>query len=258
MSHKYVPALRATSLALAAGLSAPMSQARPPAGGTDISNTASVTYLNTRLGLTESVQSNSVLTRVGDVPAIAITSDQTFVRAPGDNALFAFQIENTGNVAVSVNPEFGDFGGNFDFTRAIAYVDRNENGQIDAADERLADDMEIDLDIAARAGILVDIRVPDTAEAGASAFGILEATITSADTSGVAGSIRLSSSGPSAKLSVNEVAGVRGMVIVTNRVASLQKSTSVTDNRSGGEITYTLNLRNNSDDPILPSAVCRF
>ncbi len=251
MSQKYVPALRATSLALAAGLSAPMSQARPPAGGTDISNVASVTYLNTRLGLTETVQSNSVLTRVGDVPAIDITADQTFVRAPGDNALFAFEIVNTGNVPATVKPEFGDFGGSFDFSRALAYVDHNRNGRIDAADERLGGDTKVDLDVGTQAGILVDIRVPDTAIAGATAFGVLQASMSEAQSSRPQRA--LLSSVSSANLAANPLSA-RGIVVVTDRVASLQKSTSVTENRSGGEITYTLNLRNNSDDPIQPSA----
>lgn len=233
MSQKYAPTLRATGLALAAGLSAPLSHAKPPAGGTDISNTASVTYVNTRLGLTETVQSNSVVTRVGDVPAIGITADQSFVRAPGDNALFAFQIENTGNVPVMAGADFGNFGGGFNFTRALAYIDENGNGRIDAADQRLTHESQLSIEVAGEIGVLVDVRVPDTAVAGASAFGIIQASI----------------------VGQTEMVQARGEIIVTDSIASLQKSADVTENISGGEITYTLNLRNNSDDPIEPFAI---
>ncbi len=232
MSHKYSPGLRATGLALAAGLSAPISQAKPPAGGTDISSVASISYTNANLGIFETVQSNTVVTRIGEVPAIGLSPDQTLMRAPGDHALFAFQLQNVGNVPVSTVADFGNLGGDFNFSQALAYIDVNENGKIDSDDERIVANTVIDLDVDATASILVDVRVPDSATNSLSGHGTLQANI----------------------VGQNSFVEALGTVIVTEAVASLQKSASVAENTSGGEITYTLNLRNNSDSPINPSA----
>ncbi|MEO9970250.1 MAG: hypothetical protein ABJG15_10610 [Hyphomonadaceae bacterium] len=255
MSQRYAPTLRATGMALAAGLTVPVSHAKPPAAGTDISNTASVTYINSNLGLRETINSNSVLTRIGEVPAIAVSADQSFARAPGDNALFAFQIENTGNVPVAVGADFGAFGGDFNFTRAVAYIDVNEDGHIDSGDQRLTSSDELDLAVGEQTGVLVDINVPASAIAGTSAFGFLQALIIDADAGLTSTGSSLSGNATASTVGVDNPVEARGEVVIIDRAASLQKFATVTDNTSGGEIIYTLNLRNNSPEPIEPFAV---
>lgn len=233
MEHRYCPKIRATGLALAAGFIGPSAFARPPEAGALIENVGSVSYLNTRLGLSETVSSNPVVTEVIGVDGFLVSADQQFLRTPGDKALFSFDVSNTGNTDIGVDLEFGDITGDFDLSRAIAWVDRNENGRIDSADQLLDGATPIELGIGARIAILVDALVPDTARAGQSVSGTFSATLTS----------------------TGEQQNVTGGIVIVETAASLVKSADVTEATAGGEIVYTLNLRNNSDAEIAPDAV---
>ena len=233
MDKRYAPKIRATGLALAASFVGPAAFAKPPQAGTLIEGTGSVTYLNNRLGISETLESNTVLTEVLGVDSFFVSADQQLLRTPGDNALFTFDVSNTGNTDIDVLLNFGDITGDFDFTRAIAWVDVNRNGRVDPEDEQFNPDAPIALNVAESVGILIDARVPDTAQAAQASSGQLSGIL---------------SNGALEQSAIAEV-------VVVEEAASLLKSADVTEAAPGGEIIYTLSLRNNSDLPINPDEV---
>lgn len=233
MDKRYAPNIRATGLALAASFVGPAAFAKPPEAGTIIEGGGTVTYLNNRLGISETLTSNTVLTEVLGVDSFIVSADQQLLRTPGDNALFTFDVSNTGNTDIDVLLNFGDITGDFDFARANAWIDTNRNGRVDAEDVRLDPDVPIALGVEDSVGILVDARMPDTARAGQSASGELSGVLLN---------------GSLSQIAIAEV-------LIVEEAASLQKSADVTEAAPGGEIIYTLSLRNNSDIPIVPDEV---
>ena len=186
MDKRYAPNIRATGLALAASFVGPAAFAKPPEAGTIIEGGGTVTYLNNRLGISETVASNIVITEVLGVDSFIVSADQQLLRTPGDNALFTFDVSNTGNTDVDVLLNFGDITGDFDFTRAIAWIDTNRNGRIDVDDEQLSPDVPIALGVEDSVGILIDARVPDTARADQSISGQLSGVLINGDQSQIA------------------------------------------------------------------------
>jgi len=233
MNNRYSPKLRATGLALATGFLGPNAFARPPEAGALIEGVGTVSYLNTRLGISETLTSNTVVTEVLGVDSFIVSSNQQFLRAPGDNALFSFEVSNTGNTEIDVLLDFGEISGDFDLARAVAWVDVNTNGRVDAEDHQLDPEAAIHLDVEGEVGILVDMLVPETARADQSVTGTFSGTLLGADLSQSA----------------------MGEILVVDTAASLVKSSDVTEASAGGEIIYTLKLRNNSDLPIAPDEV---
>ena len=230
MHKRYMPKIRATGVAMAASFTASAAFARPPEAGTIIDSFGTVSYLSPRLGIREAVTSNIVETEVSSVQSFTVTSDQSILRAPGDNALLYYEVENTGNTDIEVGLTFGDLQGDFDLGRTVVWIDVNNNGRVDGDDERVQPDASYPLEVEGRISILVDALVPDTAVAGQSVTG---------NFSGVS-------------LGTGVTRSARGVIGVMENTMSLVKSADVTEAVAGGEIVYTLNLRNNSDQAIDP------
>ena len=245
MTRHFAPAWRVKSLMLVSALAGPAARADMPLAGTPILNTGEVSYLNTRLGQIETVSTNTVSTLVAERPRFDIDIDQTYVRAPGETALFAFLVSNTGNTKADVQLRFGDVSGDFEFSHADAWIDTNGNGRVDPGDVRLDDDEVIALEYGERRGILVDIGVPTTARLGERASGVLSGALMNDAREPIngAGTAR----GPDAS-----VPAAFGEVIVDERGLTLEKSTSTGEAASGEELVYTLRLRNNSNAPFDP------
>lgn len=154
-----------------------------PSAGTEISNTASATYVPAGYTQQEQIESNTVTAVVETVEALSLTTDQTISRTPGATARFSHLLENTGNVAstyrFSITPSgAGCPAGDFDLTGVKLYRDNNSNGVIDSGDTELPLDADSALqlqpgDIAA---LLVEGLVPGTASAGQSCYTLTATT----------------------------------------------------------------------------------
>ena len=232
MQKRYMPKIKATGVALAASFSAPAAIARPPEAGSLIESVGTVSYLNPQLGIRETLTSNLIQTEVRGVQSFNVDADQSLLRAPGDAALMAFQVSNTGNTPIEVGLSFDDIQGEFDLVRAVAWIDTNSNGRVDAGDERLDPDVPVSLPIDGWVAVLIDALTPETARSGQTAQGTFSGTLSGANLS---------------KSAIGEIE-------IVEAAASLVKSADVVEAVSGGEIIYTLNLRNNSDLAIDPDA----
>ncbi len=253
MSRQFAPAWRVQSLMLVSALAGPVARADMPLAGTQIRNTGEVSFLNTRIGQIETVSTNTVTTLVAERPRFDIDVDQTYVRAPGETALFAFLVTNTGNIAADVDIAFGDITGDFRFSYANAWVDTNGNGQIDPNDLPLGDDTLLHLPHAAARGILVDVGVPETARLGERATGRLSGVLVGASDGVASGQSTGFGARPNSGLpAASGASSAFGEVIVDERGLSLQKGASSGDAASGDEIVYTLKLRNNANAPFDP------
>jgi len=228
MSRAPASPYRLTGLAVAAAaLGAGTVSARSPEAGTAIENTASVSYFNTSIGLNETVSSNTVYSVVNAVEDFTVTEDQSYIRTPGENIQFAFEVINTGNTDTSVNMDFGDLAGTFDFSILTAVLDLNNNGQADAGEPEVQSGMAVDLPYGARVSVLIDAGIPDTADTGDVASGVLTASLAT-------GGMSQSSTGE---------------VRIVEQAMDLRKSVAAADT---GELIYTLTLRNNSATEITP------
>ena len=222
-----------SSIALAAG---PMGFAAPmPEAGSEITNRADVSYFNPALGTREIVASNVVATTVRPVVDFTITADQEYVRSPGEDAMFAFTVSNTGNADVALDIGYETLLEDFDFSRTEVFRDTNGNGRIDAGDGRVKPGTPVTLAFAEDASYLVRVIVPETAREGQIGRGQLSA--------------RLAEGEGASALEKSAI----GTVIVETRALSLTKSASAGTAAPGGSVTYTLRLRNNSAEVFDPA-----
>ena len=252
MEYKSAPKLRATGLALAAGFAAPSGHTRPPEAGIEISNRATVSYLNTRLGLAETIDSNTVSARVREVLSIDVLNNSSLVRSPGDTAQFTFRVVNTGNADVDVLADFSQLDGDFNFLRTDSWLDVNENGQIDPGDRQLDPSARVAIPLDESVNVLVDVQIPFVAVAGNIGSGELRAVIADAPIA----VNKLSGPSPSDATVFGQVqdAGL-GEVRVTDVAASVLASADLVQSDGGNEIIYTFSLRNNSTRTIIPQPV---
>ncbi|NBC34889.1 MAG: DUF11 domain-containing protein [Alphaproteobacteria bacterium] len=239
---------RITSLMLVSALAGPAARADMPPAGTEIENTGKVTYLNTRLGQVETLSTNTVSTLVSERPRFDIEIDQSYVRAPGETALFAFRITNTGNTRADIDAGFGNVTGDFSFSYATAWIDSDGNGQVDRGDTQLDASQVLSLAYGESVDVLVDVGVPETARIGQSATGTLSGVLLNGEPERSALRRSAHAAGPGQSPRRQAFGEVR----VDQRGLSLQKSASAGEASSGEEIVYTLRLRNNANAPFDP------
>lgn len=230
-------ALTGFALAAAVGGSA---HAEAPEAGSVIENTASVSYFNTALGLTETLTTNTIGTVVNAVPDFEITSDQTYLRTPGEAAEFYFVVENTGNVENEVVVNFGDFDGTYDFSTVQAFVDTNQNGVVDPGEHQLTPDMNLSMPYGAQQHVIVLVDVPHNTSEGDRAAGTLSVSMSPGFLAGAG-----INSGPLSALTKTATAEV----LVIDQTVDLRKQVAETDS---GDLVYTLTFRNNSSTALQP------
>ncbi|MGL4867281.1 MAG: hypothetical protein ACRC4S_01310, partial [Cetobacterium sp.] len=109
--------------------------AEVPLANTDIGNQAYVSYF-TENNTQKFLQSNIVITRINPVYNLALTPDRITSIAKGSTAVFNHTLVNTGNVKDSYDLRH-------DYTgprKVEIYLDKNNNGTIDAGETKLVAD----------------------------------------------------------------------------------------------------------------------
>lgn len=212
-----------------------------PEAGSVIENTASVSYFNTVLGLTEVVNTNSVGTIVNAVEDFEISFDQSYERSPGEEAEFLFYVDNTGNVDTEVVLNFGDYEGTYNFSQVQPVLDINGNGIIDSGEPALMQNMVLSLPLGERIGIVVLVDVPENTITGDHALGRLSGVLSSEfnQPSQNIGTLR----------SPEEAESATGEVIIREAGVDLRKEVIRTDS---GALVYSLTFRNNSSTALQP------
>lgn len=237
-----------SSLVIFAG-GASAAYATPPREGTAITNTGEVSYVHPALGAIEVVKTNTVTSRVAARPDFSIDIDQVYRRAPGGAATFGFRVSNTGNTDITVQADFGNVRGDYNFVDTAGYVDLNGNGEVDAGEPGI--DAPFDVPYGAQVSVLVDVLTPTTAQRGDTAAGDLTGVLiypSSPPPSAARLAISSANAGPGG--AVREQA--TGQVIIDERGLTLAKTASRGEARAGDEIVYSLRLRNNSNSALNP------
>ncbi len=223
--------LALVGLAVAAQSTARDAEALPPRAGSEILSASRLSYMNESLGITETLEINTVITTVAPVADFDISNVEQFVRAPGERASFTFQVTNTGNTDTGVALDFRQSVGDYRFDSLDARIDLNGNGIIDQGEPALSEGSLIDLQYGESVLIIVDATVPGTARPGETAGLVLSGRTMNAPQSVEAGS--------------------EAMVLVASHSLALDKLGRV---KSDGEtIVYTLTLRNTAGSTFDPA-----
>lgn len=188
--------------------------------GTLILNQAEVTYFDPVSGRSETVSSNTVVTRVNPVEAIEVSSDQTLHLSPNAQGQFVFFVANVGNVLANPAISLADLSGDFALEDVVITVDANRNGIVDPGERTLTPNGRIDLPVNSEAALIVTFRTPATAQDGQQSVTRLTATGTSASSFAT------------------------GTVIIGENGLALEKSVNRESVAAGDTLTYTLRLRN--------------
>lgn len=220
------------ALALGAlGTGSALSDTAP--AGMRITNTAEATYFNAELGVTESVQSNTVTAEVLPVPALEVTGEQVVRTARSTINQYSFIAENTGNVPLQTAFDVTELANDdFDVSGEL-FVDTNNNGVIDSGDKALAAGETIPLDPGQRMALLFRYQTPASVGQDDRSISELNATGTPASGTPV-------------------TAARQSQTIIDDATLTLLKSGALrADDR---QIDYTIRARNNAEASIKPSA----
>ncbi len=218
-------------------LSASASFAGPPASGSHITNQAEATFLNTRLGITERIQSNTGLTEVLPSPRLEVSGGQEVFVPRASSSQYNFRAENTGNVPLETNFAITELA-NDDFNNSgQLFIDSNNNGIIDRSDIVVDPNQPIRIEPDDQLALIYtfitpgDVNIDDIAdsELNATAVPPQEVIVDPAATN----PINLTS---------------RGRTVITTANLSLQKSAVLLTGDQ--QIRYTINARNNSSEEI--------
>lgn len=126
---------------LLAALAAPVAQAAMTQAGTDITNTANVTYTDPDNNTT-TTPSNPSTFKVAEILDVTVTKDQTgpvSVLSPETGKVLSFTVTNTGNgqEVYALTAADSLTGDQFNPTNVKIYIDNNGNGLLDAGDTLL-------------------------------------------------------------------------------------------------------------------------
>lgn len=241
-------------LALAA-INAPFSasQAGIAPAGTTIVNAATATYFNPRLGIVETVRSNTVEAFVLEVPALLVIGRSELLLSRGAFAEHHFQVINTGNTDLTVTADVNTAEEAGILTDGEVYLDVDADGVIGPNDPMIGTGVQsgpsnnalraamlpnpqFGLAIGEIANLIYTFRVTATANLDDVARSNLEITATS-DNSGMA---------------VVPTGSTLGLVTIVSAGLELQKSVVRRATDFGDQLSYRLVVQNNSEGDIAP------
>lgn len=208
-------------------------QAATPAGAI-ISNTATATYHDERVGADETITSNTVTVTVAPVEGIALVPDLSVFVAPGDQAAFAHTLSNTGNIAeviaLNFQPTADD---DFDLSALRLFVDSNGNGRVDAGERELANGETLSLTVGQSVALVLVGSAPAVVANDIRAVQTLNASTVG---------------GARAAITDTAITRVNGALQLTKRI----------DNplaQAGDTVRYTLTATNTGGTPVPPTTV---
>ncbi len=226
---------RTHPILLAAILLFGLALAQQTPAGTNISNQASASYIDSA-GQPRTTTSNQVITVVQQVYSFTITPDGTQA-APGQTrsalagapVYFTYTVSNTGNGTDTINlTTVQDTGDNFDLSSTAIYLDANCNGTLDPGET----------------APITSVTLTRQGTPGASACVIVAGTIPASATNGQFGNLNLS--GTSAgNPSVTDVNNWARAIATTAAALTATKSASPAGSvNPGSAITYTISGSN--------------
>jgi len=227
--------LARAAVAIAAGLlAAGTAQAAPTAAGSVIRNMASVSYVDSRTGTRETLDSNTVTTTVAAVEALTLVPDRNIFVTPAGEAIFAHTLSNTGNVDETVTLDVSSSAGDdFDLNTLHLVIDSNGNGRADPGETEIALGGSVDLALGASLPLLL--------------IGNAPAGIAS-DTRAVQTLTARSAGGASASVTDTAVTRFDGVLQLAKRVDNPQA-------QPGQTVRYTLTATNPGSTPLTPIPV---
>lgn len=208
-------------------------QAAPAPAGS-IFSTASVTYFNDRLGMVEVVDTNTVEVVIDEVPALDVVGNSDLRLSRGAYGEHTFEIRNTGNVDLTVTPYMDISAEEGIFDQSSLYWDTNANGRIDGDETALDMDSSIAVPMSESVFLIYFFHVANEANLDDKAVSTLFVEART-DTQVIAAS--------SAETAV-------GQVIIMSSTLELAKSATRKQSEQGDELTYMLELRNNSEGAV--------
>ena len=204
----------------------------PAPAGQIITNRATATFFNTRLGLLEKVRSNAVEVVVMPVAAMDVTGGQILRAVRGGTGVYTFVIENAGNVPIDAMPSLiAASDDDFDAV-GLLVADIDRDGLAGPGDREIGS-----APLTLAPGERVTILYPFTAPRSVREGDIARATLD------------VQAEATNGALLDGEAAA---SVTIVSTALSLEKVASHRD--AAGEIDYTLRVRNNAQGAIQPYA----
>ncbi|RPE70912.1 putative repeat protein (TIGR01451 family) [Pacificibacter maritimus] len=208
-------------------------KADPAPAGAIIRNIAEARFYNPDLGLTETVYSNPVEATVAAVPAVEVSGFSALVLSRGAIGQYYFTVENVGNLDVSTSVSMVDLDAQDVKRDGQLYLDVNKNGVVDFGDVKLEPNAEISLETGASSQLIYEFRIAADARL---------------DTIVASQLIVDASAGENENVPVLGIAeGVTELVAAT---LELEKTQSFARGEDADRLTYTLRMRNNSEEAV--------
>lgn len=219
---------------MAATCGAAMAFAQTASAGLVIRNTATATYFNTRLGIIETVNSNTVAATVAAVPAFEISGRSDLILARGASSFHQYDVRNVGNVVLEMEFDVADTGTPGVITDRSLFIDVNGNGIVDAADREIAMGETVSLAVDETLALIYVFDIAPDATPGDTLMSELMATGKSAN-----GAVAAARYGQA-----------MGGVEIVDAALQLEKTHSYMETDGGTLISYRIRLYNNSLSPV--------
>ncbi len=208
-------------------------QAAPAPAGS-IFSTASVTYFNDRLGMVEVVDTNTVEVIIDEVPALEVAGKSDLRLSRGAYGEHMFEVRNTGNVDLTVTPYMDISAEEGLFDQSSLYWDKNANGRIDGDETALNMDSSIAVPMSESIFLIYFFHVANDAKLDDKAVSSLFVEARTA----------------TQVIAASSAETATGQVIILSATLELGKSATRKQSEQGDELTYMLELRNNSEGAV--------
>jgi len=203
--------------------------------GTNISNQASASYIDSA-GQPRTTTSNQVITVVQQVYSFSITPDgsttapgQTRTALAGAPVYFSYTVSNTGNGTDTINLTLAqDVGDNFDLAGTTRYLDANCNGTLDPGETTP----------------ITSVTLSRQGTPGASACVIVAGTIPTSAANGQFGNINLSGASAGSPSVTDTNNWARASATTTAILTATKSASPSSPVNPGSTITYTISGSN--------------